>query len=336
MKSYVDASKIPTVKIGEVIIPRLILGHLPFIGESYQGIEKNRMLQARFSNVENTIRILSKASAKYGITVLSAEPGETKFSSLFLRAIEETIRRVDIELALIPCIRVPLIIEGKPVDEYRRWITYYAFERKSGENVLERYLEDPILQCREDWKKRFLYTLEHGKPYGIGEFEKIRIDYKKLSNSVESIIKFKILFFELGSETDFLAIANRLDLLSEAVDWIRANFNRGVFLGVHHAGSTIPILDRSGVRFDAYIAPINKLGIMMLPTEDTAVKSIKHAAKPVIAIKPLAGGRIPPNEAFEYIYSNTNVASCLIGVASEDEMDEDVKTASIYWNSTRV
>ena len=57
MKSYVEASRFPLTEINGIPIPRLILGHLPFIGESYQGPEKNQMYINRFSNVENTIKI---------------------------------------------------------------------------------------------------------------------------------------------------------------------------------------------------------------------------------------------------------------------------------------
>ncbi len=40
MKNYVAACGFPLQKIGDIPVPRLILGHLPFVGESYQGSEK--------------------------------------------------------------------------------------------------------------------------------------------------------------------------------------------------------------------------------------------------------------------------------------------------------
>jgi hypothetical protein len=76
-------------KIGDKLVPRLILGHLPFVGESYQGLEKNWECAARFSDVKNTVKILRLAVEKYGLTVsatgISANNGLT---GLFLKAVK--------------------------------------------------------------------------------------------------------------------------------------------------------------------------------------------------------------------------------------------------------
>ena len=66
---------------------------------------------------------------------------------------------------------------------------------------------------------------------------------------------------------------------------------------------------------------------MMFPTQQESENAIKNATKPVIAIKPFAGGRISPTNAFEYIYHKLEIKSCMIGVGSEEELDEDVSSA---------
>ena len=98
-------------------------------------------------------------------------------------------------------------------------------------------------------------------------------------------------------------------------------------MGTHHAGSTIPVLERSWIEFDGYITPVNKLGVMIFPTQGMALKAIRSAKKPIIAIKPLAGGRIPPNIALEFVYKDLMIDACMIGVASESEVDEDIPLA---------
>ena len=65
----------------------------------------------------------------------------------------------------------------------------------------------------------------------------------------------------------------------------------------------------------------------MFPTQEMALKAIRSAKKPVIAIKPLAGGRIPPRTAFEFLYKDLRIDVCVIGVASESEVDEDIPLA---------
>jgi len=329
MRSYLEASRFPLVEIGGIPVPRLILGHLPFIGESYQGPEKNRTYINRFSNIENTIKILSKAVNEYGITVAAAMPAnEGGLAELFLRAVKETIHRTGVEIALIPCLRIPLMIGEEPIDDYRRWLTYYKIERLlAGDDVLEKYLEDPVLQCREGWREKFQNALAHSIPYEKGELEEIRINYEKLKRAVSSLREFRVLFVEPGSETDFLAMTERTDLLSELMDWLRRNFNYPVLLGSHHTGMTIPILDMAEIDFAGYITPVNKAGVMMFPTQEIALEAIRGVKKPVIAIKPLAGGRIAPREALEWISKKTKIAACMIGVGSESEADEDLSIA---------
>ena len=65
----------------------------------------------------------------------------------------------------------------------------------------------------------------------------------------------------------------------------------------------------------------------MLPTHSQALEAIASTSKPVIAIKPLAGGRIPPSQAFEYVFQVAYADAVMIGVASEEEFDEDLTAA---------
>jgi len=144
----------------DVQMPQLILGHLPFLGESYQGESRNREYAGRFSKVENTIRILTKAVEEYGITVLGAAPAtESQLAVQLLEAVRVASRRTGRKLALIPCLRIPLTIHGEPIDDYRRWLSYYQVEKKITDGTLKRYLDDPILQCREGWRQKLFHDI---------------------------------------------------------------------------------------------------------------------------------------------------------------------------------
>lgn len=328
---YATACRFPKLKIGDVPVPRLILGHLPFVGESYQGPEKNREYATRFSDMRNSVKILRSSVEGYGLTVTAAGimNGSDRLAGLFLQAIKETERITETEIALIPCVQIPLTIKQKPVDIYRRWITYYEIEKHTTKEELARkYMEDPILECRSNWRIDFQEALQKSKPYGSDDIEDLQIDMGKLDEGTSILRDFKVLFLELGSETDLLAMTGRIDLLASLVDHIREKFGHRVLLGTHHAGSTIPVLEGSGVKFDGYVTPINKLGIMMFPTTNMALEAVKRSRRAVIAIKPLAGGRIPPREALEYVYKGQGVNFCMIGVGSEGEAEEDFTIAS--------
>ncbi|UCD26066.1 MAG: hypothetical protein JSV75_03935 [Candidatus Bathyarchaeota archaeon] len=329
VKSYKEASKFPLVEMSGVAVPRLILGHLPFVGETYQGPRKNRECFERFSDLENTVRILAKTVEEYGMTVMSAMPAiEGKLASHLLEAIRETMRRTETEIALIPCLRIPLKLDGAPIDDYRRWLTYYYVERQLvGRKILKKYLEDPILRYRKEWAEKFSQVLTDAGPYQKETLEKLKIDYNTLRQALSSLQGFKILFIEPGSETDFLAMTGRLDLLYQLVDWLRNNFGYRILLGTHHAGSTIPILETSRIEFDGYVTPVNESGVMMFPTQMKVLETIKSIKRPVMAIKPLAGGRISPRRAFEFLFEGLGIDVCVIGVASEGEVDEDMSLA---------
>lgn len=329
MKNYIAACSFPLQKIGDIPVPRLILGHLPFVGESYQGSEKNREYTTKFSDKTNTVKILRIAVEKYGLTVTAAGvSSNSRLTRLFLEAVRETERLADTEIAIIPCIQIPLTIHGKPVDTYRRWLTYYEIERQLAEDIiLDKYLEDPVLQCRRDWKTKFKETLHHSKPYGRKELKDLQIDFESLEREITILEDYKILFAELGSETDFLALTDRLDLLETLVDRLHSTCGHRILLGVHHAGVTIPKLENSEIKFDGYVTPINRMGVMMFPTSRLAVEAIRVAKRPVIAIKPLAGGRIKSREALEYVYKEMEIDFCMIGVGSEREAEEDFSIA---------
>lgn len=326
MPRYDHASDLPLSDVGGVLVPKLILGHLPFVGESYQGAAKNRAYRERFAKVENTVTIMKKAVEEYGVTAFALMPStEGNLSERLVEAIRRTMRATATEIALIPCFRIPLRAGDTPINDYRRWVTYYTLEQEhAGDALLRRYVDDPILQARAGWEERFPTALAQLPPYNRGEIETLRIDHRRLEAAVRSLRGLKVLIAEPGSETDFLAMTGRLDLLDQVVGTLRDRLNCPVFVATHHAGSTIPILDRGAVAFDGYLTPLNRLGVMMFPSQAAALTAIRRTEKPIIAIKPLAGGRIRPADAFNYVYNDQKIEACMVGVGSEQELDEDL------------
>jgi aryl-alcohol dehydrogenase-like predicted oxidoreductase len=65
----------------------------------------------------------------------------------------------------------------------------------------------------------------------------------------------------------------------------------------------------------------------MLPSQSRVIEAIQPVRDRVVAIKPLAGGRVPPQDAFEYVFSEVGVAASMVGVASLEELNEDVRGA---------
>ena len=328
MKSYLDVTALPTVQVAGVPLPRLILGNLPFLGESYQSPEKNKVYAERFLRVENTVKILKRAVMDFGLSVVGVMPPTMgELSRLFFEALLKVSTETQVEIGLISCLMIPLSIRGERVDDYRRWVTYHSIEAQGKVEVTEKYLSDPILLCREGWRQRFLETLAEMKPYSREEIVDMTLERSRLEKMLDAFSGFRSLLVEPGSETDFLALTGRTDILEEVVKTSAEKLGCPVVVGTHHAGSTIPILDASGIPISGYVTPVNSIGALMFPSQKQALEALSNTRKPLIAIKPMAGGRIAPENAFEYVFKKVGAASCMVGMASEAELQQDVQAA---------
>ncbi len=301
--------------------PYLILGHMPFVGVSYQNRERDEEYQRRFSKVE-AIRVVIDAAIKKGVSIFAAAtPRSSALAPLHLQALRQVIDEGG-DIELIPCIGIPIKIGDQDVDPFRRWATYLNIETEIYPEVAERISEDPILNFRPDWRRSLL----ENRPYKDGDFQQLRIDWRQIEGDLEQFMEMGVSYMEPGSETDFIVMANRLDLLGELIDRVRERGFSQLLFGVHHAGVTIPRLDLELDGFEGYLTPLNPLGVMMFPTKFSAETAVRNTEKLVYAIKPLAGGRVEPEPAFRYVF-DFDLEGCMIGVGSVVELEEDFEIA---------
>jgi len=284
----------------------MILGHMPLVGVSYQSEEKDREYSERFREVHRF------AAATSDMSPLAAS------HISILKEMSDEGRGVEV----LPCVMIPLSLRGGGVDAFRRWATYISYEKRGHDDVEGLILDDPILNFRQGWRQR----LPESKPYTDGDLEELEMDWAKIEDSLNEFTELDVRFVEPGSETDFLAMAGRFDLLGELVDRIRGGGFQRVLFGVHHAGVSIPILDEGLEGFEGYVTPLNSRGVMMLPSKSSAERAIRETRKDVYAIKPLAGGRIDPDEAFGYVFG-FDVQGCMVGCASTEEVKVDLEAA---------
>ena len=95
----------------------------------------------------------------------------------------------------------------------------------------------------------------------------------------------------------------------------------------HIPGETIPEIDNIGYDFDFYLAPLNPVGYAMLPDFESTLRALENTEKGIIAIKPLAAGKLAPKkEVFDFIFMHADAVS--VGITSEEEMKETYSAAS--------
>lgn len=112
-------------------------------------------------------------------------------------------------------------------------------------------------------------------------------------------------------------------MLGEWIDRIRETGARPA-ASTHTPALSIPRLDSLG--FEAYLAPVNPIGYGMEPDFTRTLEVVENTRRSVIAIKPLAAGKLAPERAvFEFIYRYAD--SIAVGVTSEDEMAETFSAA---------
>ena len=300
---------------------RLILGHMPFVGVSYYSEEKDEEYRKRFSEVSATRKVV-KAAIRMGIRRFAgATPRSSPLSPVHLQVLRLMIDEGH-DIELLPCIEIPIKLGNNRIEAFRRWATYVEFEKKIYPEVRQRMINDPILNFTENWK----HKLSTSKPYKDEDFRKLVMDRDQVAEDLEFFADLPIGYIEFGSETDFLAMTGRFDLLGELIERAKGHGFKRVVLGTHHAGMTIPILNDKLAGFHGYVTPLNPLGVMMFPTKSLAEQAVRSARKSIFAIKPLAGGRVTPKKAFTYIFGFP-VKDCMIGVGSIDELKETTKTA---------
>ena len=113
--------------------------------------------------------------------------------------------------------------------------------------------------------------------------------------------------------------AIQVDTVEELIDMAH-NAGYSVAFGIHHAGLSFPKIRAAALAVNSILTPINAEGVMMFPSQDVALAEITKTRENyrMIGIKCLAGGRIPPIQAFEYLKGK--ITDFMVGVASISEL----------------
>jgi len=129
-----------------------------------------------------------------------------------------------------------------------------------------------------------------------------------------------------GGWTDNWPVKNgRLVGFEEQLRMIR---EAGLVPGVAcHDGDRLRMVDEGGYDVSVFATPVNKLGFYMSPNQRSILDAVSRTQKPVIAIKPLAGGRFDEGklpEWLEWVLSQDGVSGLCVGFMSSEEAEEDI------------
>lgn len=309
-------------KISEFSIEKMILGHMPLIGSSYQSKEKDRELVKKFSDKKEIKKIFDTAYKRGIRTFATSSSNMSELSAGHLEVVREYYEN-EKNFEIIPCFSIPIVLREKRIDAFKRWATYLEIEKRQVPKIFNHVLEEPILNFRKNWRK----NLPKATAYTKKDLIDLKIKWDTVENALEEFSDLPVSYIEPGSETDFLAMTERYDLLGELIDRITSSGYKKILFGVHHAGETINRMEKEFENFDGYVTPLNSMGIMMLPTHKMAEEAIISTRKKVFVIKPFAGGRIEPLTAFKYIFK-FKIEGIMFGASTEEEIVEDINAMS--------
>ncbi len=164
-------------------------------------------------------------------------------------------------------------------------------------------------------------NLEDGISLSKNEIDEICIDTERLEEELQWFERMDSMRMVMTC-IDLFATTGRLDIIRTA----RRTFERYGFAmcaGTHFAHG-LASLQEEKTEFESFYTPFNKMGFFMLYSRVQMLEKLLRIKKPYIAIKPLAGGRIKPLEAFRYIFSKKSDAICMVGLSSILEVREAV------------
>ena len=328
MRGYLEATDLPTVQVGDIELPRLIMGIHPYDGCSYVSHERDVENLRRFDTAAKVADVLRVAVEEAGLTTVQVDHLEPILHRLHLQAIWEAERLTGVQLGLVAYILIPFALDGMDVTYAdRAHSTLYAYdERAAGAAFAEHIRTDEIIGYMLRESPGRLTTPETIPPFTPAEAARLQIDYPTLERYLGFFAGCEILVADPGAEIDVLAMLGRFDLIREYLAFLRARYET-VITSVHHAGVTIPLLEAEGIEVDAYLTPVNRPGAMMFPTPEMALDAIRQASAPVIAIKPMAGGRYLGHQAFEYVFDEVGVAACMFGMGTVEQVRETAGAA---------
>ena len=328
MKSYLEACGVPTTRIGEVEIPRLIMGIHPYDGCSYQNHDRDAANFRAFNRVSAVSEVLEYAVREAGITAVQVDHMLPTLDRLHLQAIWETEQITDTRLGLVAYLLIPVSLDGEMVAySQRAHATFYANDELIGGQAFRDHIEkDDIIRYVLGGSFDGMVTPETVRPYTPDEAARMQIDYAALERHIGFFEGCEILVADPGAEIDVLAMLGRFDLIRDYLNFLRRRF-KTVITSVHHAGVTIPLLETEGIAVDGYLTTVNQPGTFMFPTPELALDAIRNAGKPIIAIKPMAGGRYLGHKAFEYVFNDVGVQASLFGMGTLDQVRETTTAA---------
>ncbi|MFA6293568.1 MAG: hypothetical protein WC637_17410 [Victivallales bacterium] len=131
------------------------------------------------------------------------------------------------------------------------------------------------------------------------------------------------------------ALVDRRDKVIRDLDkYTKMIRERGMIPGLSsHMPEIIPYADNQNADVESYIQLYNAMGFLMQIEVDWVMRVISKAKKPVMTIKPLAAGKIPPAVALAFVWNSIREQDMVtVGTTTPDEAREIIDMSLDFLN----
>lgn len=122
--------------------------------------------------------------------------------------------------------------------------------------------------------------------------------------------------------TDLALGYDMVDVIKSFYNYVKDKYNVIPAFGTLNYPKMCDMLDKAGIEEGLIMTAVNKKGFLMNPSREAYEKKLKESKHSVMAMATLASGRVLPEEAYEYIYSLSNIKSVIVGLSSQKHADE--------------
>ncbi len=181
-------------------------------------------------------------------------------------------------------------------------------------------INEKTCQVQEELKKRSKEPMIWiSTTLGWLDKEKLREETKIASKMGNKLHAIHCSFVD----SHLVSSKNKIEDIEDLLAYIR---ELGMIPGIStHRPETLTVLSNSSYDIEFVILPFNSVGFLSNLEVNWIAKMIREFPKPIIVIKPLAAGRLMPEQGIPFVLNNIKETDAVaIGVMSPEEVEEDV------------
>lgn len=114
---------------------------------------------------------------------------------------------------------------------------------------------------------------------------------------------------------------NMVDVIKSYDSYIKKKYNAIPAYGTLNYPAFCDLLKKADIKNSLIMTAVNKKGFLMNPDIESYKHEIAKNEHTVLAMATLASGRIPPQEAYEFLFS-LNIKHVVVGLSSQKHADE--------------